>query len=293
MALMKEKLLPKDRLLAFGVSVVVLGAFGYGGYSYWQLTKTVASLSSELSEATTTLEAKVAENISLQSALEAEQRRNNDFQDQIEGISSTVTKIDKLQQTDPQLLAKYSKVYFLPDNYIPKDLVSIASSSTYADSKNYQLIGQADRHLEEMIRDAKSDGINLLVISAYRSFNSQASLKVSYKFTYGSGANAFSADQGYSEHQLGTTIDFTTKELGPDFSTFAKSPAYDWLTKHAYKYGFVISYPSGNTYYISEPWHWRFVGINLAQDLHDQNKYFYQLDQRTINNYLIDFANDR
>jgi D-alanyl-D-alanine carboxypeptidase len=291
---MKEPALPKTQILqALSIlAVVLIAGLGYGGYQYWLLNGRFMELEARLNEATTTLAAKMAENADLASTLAVEQHKNGDFENQLNGLSTAVTKINKLQATDPQLLAKYSKVYFLNDNYVPKELTALASSSTYADKKSYALIPTAARRIEQMIDDAKDDGINLLVISSYRSFKEQASLKVSYKLTYGSGANAFSADQGYSEHQLGTAVDFTTKELGAAFNTFDKASAYAWLNKNAYKYGFVLSYPSGNGYYVFEPWHWRYVGLKLAGDLHDQDKYFYQLDQRAINEYLIDFANE-
>ena len=106
---------------------------------------------------------------------------------------------------------------------------------------------------------------------------------------YGSGANSFSADQGYSEHQLGTTIDFTTEEIGASSSVFGKTTAYQWLLENAYKYGFILSYPEANKYYQFEPWHWRFVGRGLAEKLHQEGKNFYDLDQREIDEYLISF----
>ena len=123
--------------------------------------------------------------------------------------------------------------------------------------------------------------------SAFRSFDTQASLKSGYKITYGSGANKFSADQGYSEHQLGTSVDFTTPDVGGNFSKFQTDPAYQWLQNNAHHYGFILSYPEENTYYKFEPWHWRFVGVELASDLHGENKYFYDMDQREIDTYLI------
>jgi len=55
---------------------------------------------------------------------------------------------------------------------------------------------------------------------------------------------------------------------------FNKTKAYQWLLNNAYKYGFILSYPENNEYYIYEPWHWRFVGIKLATKLHNENKFF-------------------
>ena len=69
----------------------------------------------------------------------------------------------------------------------------------------------------------------MLIISGFRSFNEQSNLKDNYKVVYGTGANKFSADQGYSEHQLGTTVDFTSTDLGAGFNSFAKSKEYEWL----------------------------------------------------------------
>ena len=138
-----------------------------------------------------------------------------------------------------------------------------------------------------MVKDAKADGVDLWVVSAYRSFETQAELKSAYTVTYGSGANAFSADQGFSEHQLGTTLDFTTKGLGGGLSGFGNTEAYQWLLEHAHQYGFTLSYPEGNSYYMYEPWHWRFVGEDLAKDLHRANAHFYDWDQRKIDGYLV------
>jgi len=129
--------------------------------------------------------------------------------------------------------------------------------------------------------------IDLKIVSAYRSFYDQLVTKISYKTLYGSGANQFSADQGYSEHQLGTTIDFTTAKLDGLSLQFENQDAYAWLRGNAYKFGFVLSYPKNNSYYQYEPWHWRFVGIALATKLHDENKNFYDLTQREIDQYLI------
>ena len=137
--------------------------------------------------------------------------------------------------------------------------------------------------------DARSSSIDIEVISAYRSFGTQTEIKSTYKIIYGLGSNQFSADQGYSEHQLGTTIDFTTSEVGSSYVGFEKTEAYQWLQDNAYKYGFILSYPEDNTYYQFEPWHWRFVGTSLAEGLYKEGKNFYDLDQREIDRYLLFF----
>jgi D-alanyl-D-alanine carboxypeptidase len=138
-----------------------------------------------------------------------------------------------------------------------------------------------------MIKDAADDEVVIKVRSAYRSFEAQKNLKSAYSVSYGSGANTFSADQGYSEHQLGTTVDLTSPENSNQLAGFDGTKAFAWLQKNAHNYGFTLSYPKGNAYYIYEPWHWRYVGEDLASDLHKDGKFFYDLDQREIDKYLV------
>ncbi|MFH1473110.1 MAG: M15 family metallopeptidase [bacterium] len=227
------------------------------------------------------------EKVDLIIALRNERNIVNSFQGQIRDIGSAVGTLEKLSQTDTELLMKYSKVYFLNENYTPSKLSPIDKEYLY--EKDRELLFHTDAlfFLRSLLESAKSDKVNLLIASAFRSFDTQASLKNGYATVYGSGANQFSADQGYSEHQLGTAVDLTTSEIGASFSKFEASSAYEWLTKNAYKYGFILSYPKENTYYKFEPWHWRFVGTSLANSLHNENQNFYDLDQRQIIPYLI------
>jgi zinc D-Ala-D-Ala carboxypeptidase len=260
-----------------------------------ELQSQLASTTAELSVASSTI-AELGEQLSMtaeelddvQDDYRKEKRKNDDFEDQIKDISSTVSDLDKLSKTDEELLQKYSKVYFLNEHYIPEKLTDIPKSYLYNEQTSKQAHGKVAPYLNEMIEDALQDGIKIWVVSAYRSFYEQGYLKGSYTVTYGSGANAFSADQGYSEHQLGTTFDFTTEGMGGALtSAFETTPAFTWLKANAHKYGFTLSYPKNNAYYVYEPWHWRFVGEDLAEDLHEEGAYFYDWDQRKIDSYLI------
>lgn len=210
---------------------------------------------------------------------------------QVQSISSTVGILDKLSKTDKQLLAKYSSVYFLNENYTPAQLVPIDTPFLARTDKQEYFLSSAYPHLHALLLAASSSGTRLQVLSAYRSFDTQAALKEGYKITYGAGtANSFSADQGYSEHQLGTTLDFTMPELHAGLVGFDKTQGFMWLKDHAHEYGFILSYPKGNGHFVFEPWHWRYVGVELASRLHAENKYFYDLDQRLIDTYLISFT---
>lgn len=243
-------------------------------------SSTIAELSSRLSLTAEELD-------DIEDDYRKEKNKNDEFEDQIKKISGTVGVLDKLSKTDKELLQKYSKVYFLNEHYIPEKIVAIEKKYLYNEAVSKSIHGKVEPYLSEMIDAALKDGIKIWVVSSYRSFNEQASLKGAYTATYGTGANAFSADQGYSEHQLGTTLDFTTEGLGGSINGFDGTPAYTWMQKNAHKYGFTLSYPKGNAYYVYEPWHWRFVGEDLASDLKKDDAYFYDWEQRKIDAYLI------
>lgn len=211
----------------------------------------------------------------------------NNMNAQASEMAGVLDVYKKLATTDRELLAKYSKIYFLNENYTPVHSTSLLSSYTYGSSTEKMISTDVWPFLQKLLDDANTNRIDIKVISAFRSFDTQGTLKSAYRVTYGSGSNRFSADQGYSEHQLGTTLDFTTSKLGANFYAFEKTTSYVWLTENAYKYGFILSYPKGNAYYIFEPWHWRFVGKALALKLHNDNKNFYDMPQREINEYLV------
>lgn len=269
------------------ISAALVALVGYSAYAYYTLEDRLELVLEEKKGLEIDLKKEIEANEMLRGDIAEKQYVIDTFQGQITNISSTVGTLEKLSQTDPELLIKYSKVYFLNENYVPAKLADIPDEYAYNGGENHLIHAEVWPFLERLLREAKSDGRELLVASAFRSFDTQAGLKSAYTVSYGSGANKFSADQGYSEHQLGTSLDFTTPALGASFSKFEKDPAYQWLLDNARDYGFVLSYPKGNTYYIFEPWHWRFVGVDLARDLHAEGKYFYDLEQREIDEYLI------
>lgn len=243
--------------------------------------------SSTIHELSTRLALTAEELDDIERDLRREKNRNEEFEEQIEALAGTVGILDKLSKTDEELLKKYSRTYFLNENFIPMKLSLIDDRYLMNPEKDAYFHGDAIEFLEDMLSDAKKAGHDIKVVSAFRSFDEQREVKTSHSIVYGSGANAFSADQGYSEHQLGTTIDIV--DTGTQYLTtsFGTTPAFAWLTENAHEYGFILSYPEGNQFYIYEPWHWRFVGRSLATDLHEDKRSFYDLDQRELDSYLI------
>jgi zinc D-Ala-D-Ala carboxypeptidase len=208
------------------------------------------------------------------------------FDSEVGELSGSVKTLEKLTTTDPELLQKYSKVYFLNEHYKPADLSIIKEMYDLVNGKEVSIHSDVAPFLDKLLEAATDDGIDIMVLSGYRSYTEQGTLKNGYTVRYGTGANQFSADQGYSEHQLGTAVDFTTKTAGENLASFKDSAAYAWLQEHAYQYGFVLSYPEGNSFYSYEPWHWRFVGKDLATHLHKKNLHFYDMEQREIDAYI-------
>ncbi len=283
----------REKLVIFACIVLFVASIAYDGYIFWNLRKENLSLKSQVEVFDTAL--KIAqknlnktsgEKDAVTTLLTVERQNSTYMQSQIQDITSTVGQLKKLSETDVELLKKYSKIYFLNENYVPLKLSDV--DVKYLNIKNKQVQVHADilPHLNAMLESAKSQGVEIQILSGYRSFSTQASLKSEYRTSYGSGANKFSADQGYSEHQLGTTLDFTTEKVGAVLAGFDKTEAYKWMVLNAHKYGFILSYPKNNAYYVYEPWHWRYVGVALATKLHDQNINFYDASQRDIDQYL-------
>lgn len=286
----------KTNIVVGGGFLILAGALGgvawYGHERINTLSTRITDLESTLASTTLLLRTDIATtHASLADALTKEKQdvaaSLGSVADKVGTISGTVDTLQKLSKTDPELLQKYSKIFFLNEHYTPERLIQIPQIYIYSNTRSESIHANVWPYLQALL-GAANPATELYVKSAYRSFDEQKALKGAYSVTYGAGtANQFSADQGYSEHQLGTTVDFITTGLGGSLSGFEKTAAYQWMQTHAYEYGFVLSYPEKNSYYIFEPWHWRYVGIKLARYLHNTNKYFYDLDQREIDTYLV------
>ena len=291
---MQHHLGNKKSALVLG-GIIVLAVLGYGGYRFWILAKehraqqvAIADLRKTITDLQGNLSLTEYERDHLTNVLSETQAHAGELEAQKSELVGTVDTLQKLTTIDPELLKKYSRVYFLNEHYTPSSLADIPTEYLSNPARKFQFHGQAIGHLTAMLDAATDSGLGLRIGSAYRSYGTQEALKSSYKVTYGTtAANKFSADQGYSEHQLGTAVDLTTAKTGTLTTAFEKTPEWKWLTEHAREYGFVLSYPKNNKYYIYEPWHWRYVGVSLATWLHDNGKYLYDVDQREIDEYLL------
>jgi len=184
-------------------------------------------------------------------------------------ISTGVIITDK----GDDLLVLINKNVRLPENYEPSDLVSIDGlvGTTY---KGMLLRAEAVEALGTMAKAAKKDKVNLIVLSAYRSYWSQEATFSSWVSSVGlAAAETFSARPGHSQHQLGTAVDFTAESVNLGLTAnFTQSKEGTWLSQNAPRFGFALSYPEGKekiTGYTYEPWHWRYIGVENAQKMRE------------------------
>jgi D-alanyl-D-alanine carboxypeptidase len=164
------------------------------------------------------------------------------------------------------------RTHSLSPDYVPKDLVLLQGYRVPTlGSDVFRLRREAAENLGHLVESAATDGEELVVASAYRSYEEQQLSHERLMSVFGTDANGMSAAPGHSQHQLGTAVDFTNAAAGYQvWRPFAQTSAYWWLEHHAWEYGFVLAYPRGKeeqTGYQWEPWHYRFVGVEDAKRL--------------------------
>ena len=161
----------------------------------------------------------------------------------------------------------------LARTYQPWDLVSVSRAGLRGSGLVRQKV-IAD--LTALASAARAAGKPLAVRSAFRSYQTQVATFASWVARSGyEQALKFSARPGHSEHQLGTTMDFTTAPGVPLSTDFGASPAGRWLAANSWRYGFIMSYPRGMrrvSCYGYEPWHFRYVGRELAALIHESGQ---------------------
>jgi len=175
-----------------------------------------------------------------------------------------------IQNTDMSLEDKIivNKYYQLDSSYVPDNLVNVSLSYAYSGVKISEHVYSA---FKELAKAAKKEGHTIVISSGYRSYETQESIYNKRKDKKGKEyADAYVAHPGHSEHQTGLAIDIADfKNSSVDFSETA---SYQWMLDNAYKYGFILRYPKDKeniTGYNFESWHYRYVGYEIAKDIHE------------------------
>jgi zinc D-Ala-D-Ala carboxypeptidase len=203
-----------------------------------------------------------------------------------------------------------SKNSGIPASYAPTDLVQLSDLGiATCQNQPMQLREQAAMALAEMFDVARTKGYTLYVCSAYRSYSLQVSVYAQWvedelRKAQESGtpipraeaearANRYSALPGYSEHQLGTTVDVSSPEVGFDLvEGFGQTPGGKWLEENAQLYGFSFSYPDGKeelTGYVPEPWHLRWIGRSASLALYNTG-YLDPTNRSTLTAFLAEMG---
>lgn len=158
----------------------------------------------------------------------------------------------------------------LPQSYAPEKLVS----SKYNTSFDCKMTPEAVAALDAMIADCKAAGFSPLVRTGYRSYGYQQALlnnKLDKGIPYEEAIKSVAAP-GSSEHQTGLAVDVSDSVYTSLNREQGSQPIQKWLAENCHKYGFIVRYPDGTTAktgIIYESWHYRYVGVELATELHN------------------------
>ncbi len=155
-----------------------------------------------------------------------------------------------------------SKHYALPKKYKPENLVSV--DRKYAKS-GQRLREDCNDAFLKMAKDMEAQGLTLYIQSGYRRNTKR-----------GDANSLWYAWPGHSEHQTGLAFDLRKKNV--TYRTlgeyqYERTKEYAWLMEHGWQYGFILSYPKGKsavTGFGFEPWHWRYVGLDVAKDMKEK-----------------------
>jgi len=211
-------------------------------------------------------------------------KKQSDNNTNVEIITKRQTQNDACPKPTMQFdldLEPMSRTHSIPASYAPSSLVLIKG-----DWSDYCIKSDTEKALQRMISDAKVEGLDIQIYSGYRSHSLQSSLFSRWQRNNPNGAEYPAvAEPGHSEHQLGTTVDLKSGALPyGDDNPFGDSPEYPWMQENAHRYGFTQSYKEGAeqvTGYIAEPWHWRYVGVDLATEIKNKDitltEYFNEL----------------
>ena len=166
-----------------------------------------------------------------------------------------------------------NKELSLPPDYEPEDLVQ--PEVVWGPVSNYRYLRvEAAEALEDLFNNAIEEDIILYGRTGYRSYEAQEAIFINFVNNHGySEARTFSAKPGQSEHQTGLAMDITAESVEYRLSgDFGETIEGQWVGENAHYHGFIIRYPRNKeeiTGYIYEPWHLRYVGVDLATELYE------------------------
>ena len=207
--------------------------------------------------------------------LEADSSQIKSSEDEAKKEQAPEVKLN-ITSADSQYVLVNKKFGLDPADYRPADLIIPKVSLTASDSNDEKSVRELiTPNLEEMLTAAKKVNLDLTMNSGFRSSKLQSFYFNNYVKQSGlEAAKRYSAEPGHSEHQTGLSFDlsYTDRKCYLD-ACFGDTEAGIWLAENAHSYGFILRYPKDKeeiTGYQYEPWHFRFVGKDIATEIFDQ-----------------------
>ncbi len=184
-----------------------------------------------------------------------------------------------------------NKSYHADATYHAPDLMEIDPIySLYGSTYKIELSKECFEAFLKMYNDAKNLGYGFKINSAYRSYEKQENIYNGYlKTDTQKNVDTYSARPGYSEHQTGYAFDIRDFPFTND--DYSKTKSFTWVSKNAYKYGFILRFPEGKehiTGYQYESWHYRYCGIDCSTYIHNHD-----ITYEEYYEYFIKYKNPR
>lgn len=217
--------------------------------------------------------------VEIQSENSEEPPQKDNSEDEHESIQKEGQEQDK-EESKVDLTDTWELLLANPDNPLPSDF----TVETAVVQGNFKMDARVADAMKQMIVDAKADGVDLMICSAYRSIQRQQELfdaEVAVQMSYGKSKEeaeritaTMIAVPGTSEHHTGLAADIVTPTHQTLDPAFATTSAGKWLLSHAAEYGFILRYPEDKqdiTKIIYESWHYRYVGVEHAAAIKEAN----------------------
>lgn len=209
-----------------------------------------------------------------------------DIKVDVENIGEEESEVQEPDEQEPEdnvnndtedILILVNKEKSISSQYVPKNLTEPDVLFSFEeDLPKRKIRTKAAIALEEMFNSAKKDKINLYATSGYRSYNRQ---KIIFDYRANQRgeevANQTTARPGESEHQTGLAMDITSRSANFGLTQyFGETKEGKWVKENSWNFGFIIRYPKGKehiTGYTYEPWHLRYVGVDAAKYIYENN----------------------
>jgi len=240
-------------------------------------TPSISASKSYTPSATPDADGWIAPDISAASPFKANLTYKNSWDEPVQAAPFD-TKMLSIDQADSIWVVANKSHPLNPINYVPKHLVTPKFKSGTGSAGSQKMEKQAATAIVKLAKAMKAAGRGKLFLnSGYRSYATQTAVHAADVAALGKAkGERLAARPGFSEHQTGLAVDVSASGQGCVIQKcFGSTKAGRWIRYNSWKYGFIVRYPAGltnKTGYQYEPWHLRYVGLDLAAEMHRQGE---------------------